>query len=349
MAIPPPPGDEERRHRLAELTAHRRGNHIALLIGLLAVIGTSVYNFNTLRNSENQFTRTQQNFATQLRDTQTDVGQQLAQAEVIFERQQSDARYASILASLSSNETAVRVNGLRRLREYVQAKSNFVGESASAQQDEEKNAVKTVSVYVQTRAPSTVGGLKRYDAPNGLDVLLAMTDALRFLYQDGDYAIDLSHVDLHGAQLQQLPLSMPNHKADHDLDYMDLRSAGLEGSFLVDAQLKGSALTCADLSHADLRGADLSGADLRGADLLGARLDGTKLQGAWLQGSAVTLAQLRLAVGVSNLPGQDPPWPALTSAQCVPLARNQDGRSAAKGWAASGGAPSSAPAGFARR
>lgn len=71
---------------------------------------------------------------------------------------------------------------------------------------------------------------------------------------EGDAVSLLEHVDLRGADLEQL----------------DFTRAALRHSTLAGAHLAGAILV-----EADLRGTDLSGADLTGADLRGAKADDT--------------------------------------------------------------------------
>ncbi|HEY2714681.1 MAG TPA: pentapeptide repeat-containing protein [Solirubrobacterales bacterium] len=66
----------------------------------------------------------------------------------------------------------------------------------------------------------------------------------------------------------------------HQLAWVDLRKAALQGRDLANADLRGADLRDADLRSCSLRGADLRGTDLRGTDLRGCDLTRADLEGA---------------------------------------------------------------------
>jgi uncharacterized protein YjbI with pentapeptide repeats len=117
---------------------------------------------------------------------------------------------------------------------------------------------------------------------------------VQFLYEaslikKGDPVLNLSDIDLRGANLSQLDLS------DADLTGADLTDADLSGTNLSDSILSGAELNNADLSDANISGANLSGAFLRYADLSGALLNNANLGDAKLWRTNLSGAFLRYA------------------------------------------------------
>jgi hypothetical protein len=98
----------------------------------------------------------------------------------------------------------------------------------------------------------------------------------RKLPPDGLRPLDLTRVDLQGAQL-----------AGANLRSAVLPGANLQGARLIDANLQDARLGYADLGYARLVGANLQGAQLGGAELWAARADkATRWPAGWDQGQA---------------------------------------------------------------
>ena len=147
------------------------------------------------------------------------------------------------------------------------------------------------------------------------------------------YNVDLSDVDLHGANLERAFLYGANLQDTNlhgaNLSYADLSGANLSNAKLCDANLRnadlsnadlsGALLICAnlhcailcganlrsiDLSNAIMRGANLSGADLHDADLSNANLSCANLYGAKLCGADLRDTNLHCAnISYANLHG----------------------------------------------
>ncbi|MDJ0556696.1 MAG: pentapeptide repeat-containing protein [Microcoleaceae cyanobacterium MO_207.B10] len=125
---------------------------------------------------------------------------------------------------------------------------------------------------------------------------------------------NLSNANLKGANLTEADLREVNLR-QANLQLVDLNSARLRGSSLVNANLKRANLNRVDLSKADLKGvnfsnselkqaklafsdlskANLTGANLRWADLTGANLSGANLDSATLSGANLYGANLENA------------------------------------------------------
>ncbi len=101
--------------------------------------------------------------------------------------------------------------------------------------------------------------------------------------------LNLSDIDLRGANLSQLDLS------GADLTGADLRDADLHSTDLSDAILNSAKMDDANLSDASLSGAHLISANLKEANLRGAGLNNAKLSGADLTSANLRGALLRYA------------------------------------------------------
>jgi hypothetical protein len=144
------------------------------------------------------------------------------------------------------------------------------------------------------------------------DVQAAMSALCRRPRAPDHDLLELSMVDLHGADLREAKLVGADlHYSDlsgTDLSGADLYLADLTGARLLAAVLRGADLHQADLRaallwHARLDGADLRGTDLSGADMSGAHLPGTHLEQADLRSadlSGTDLASTHLDGAVAD-------------------------------------------------
>lgn len=183
-------------------------------------------------------------------------------------------RYRRAVEHLGSDEAEVRLGGLRALEQIAKDSAR----SRPLVDD-------TIGDFLRERSPWT-------DAEQlGLVVRSPGQDvetALAILTRPGA-VIDLSHVDLRGADLGKLELAgavirrsnlagarlLGTCLDDGVLDASDLRDADLRG-----ASLRQASLRVACLEGADLRAADLTDADLRGTDMRAVNLDKAVLTGA---------------------------------------------------------------------
>ncbi|WP_242038041.1 pentapeptide repeat-containing protein [Tolypothrix sp. FACHB-123] len=162
-------------------------------------------------------------------------------------------------------------------RKIMTALTNFI----------RNNAVEETQIQVQDNQLSTI----RADIQAALSVL-----AHRNAQQDKESEpLDLSHIDIRGANLCGANLEMTN-LYQTNLSGADLCSANLHGAILTAANLSGANLSGANLkeailSAANLRGANLSGANLNRANLYLAKLDGAILKDATLNGANLREAQ----------------------------------------------------------
>jgi hypothetical protein len=120
--------------------------------------------------------------------------------------------------------------------------------------------------------------LRLPDVASALLVLSRRESADNDAVQAALWPLDLSGVDLRGADLAAPPMMDPTGLAvKGPVRGSNLRHAFLAGSSLAGARLDGADLTRADLRDTDLRGASLADAHLEGAVLAGARLEGALL------------------------------------------------------------------------
>ncbi|MEV6712316.1 pentapeptide repeat-containing protein [Lentzea sp. NPDC051208] len=184
-------------------------------------------------------------------------------------------RYRRAVEHLGSAEIEVRLGGLHALEQIAKDSAR----SRPLVDD-------TIGDFLRERSPWTGA-----DQPSGPGVRGPGPDvetALAILTRPGA-VIDLSHVDLRGADLGKLKLAGAVIRRcnlagarlfgtcldDAVLDATDLRDADLRG-----ASLRQASLRVACLEGADLRAADLTDADLRGADMRAVNLGKAVLTGA---------------------------------------------------------------------
>ncbi len=138
--------------------------------------------------------------------------------------------------------------------------------------------------------------------PLDIDVVLKVISR-RDSTRDGAGCIDLSDINLAGAQLGDSSLNLTN---------VCLRGADLRDSQLSGVDFAGADLAGADFTGAILIGANLSGADLTGAIFSGANLDQANLAGAQLTSANFARANLSLAnLSSANLTGANLQTPGL--------------------------------------
>jgi hypothetical protein len=147
------------------------------------------------------------------------------------------------------------------------------------------------------------------------DVQAALTVIARrnVEYEDEDIQLDLSFVDIHGANLPEARLERVRFQGAN-LDGANLESARLAGADFLDASLEHANLGAANLDaanlldasleHADLEEANLSSATLVGANLSYANLDLTELTGARMYQAVMKGANLRKTVFVGANVGE---------------------------------------------
>ncbi len=116
---------------------------------------------------------------------------------------------------------------------------------------------------------------------SGIVYSLGRIEALEMASATGAY---LDHLDLHGANLEQL--TIPHTR---------LREVNLSNTVLLEADLRYTDLQGANLSQADLTRAKLKGANLKGANLSGANLTQTDLTDADLTDANLTDVDLKVA------------------------------------------------------
>ncbi|WP_051770139.1 pentapeptide repeat-containing protein [Lentzea albidocapillata] len=182
-------------------------------------------------------------------------------------------RYRRAVEHLGSDQAEVRLGGLHALAQIAK-------DSARSRQLVDD----TIGDFLRERSPWT-------DAPDPVvrSPVPDVETALAILIRRPGAAIDLSHVDLCGADLGKQELAgavirranlagarlLGTCLDDCVLDGTDLRDADLRG-----ASLRKASLRVACLEGADLRAADLTDADLRGADMRAVNLDKAVLTGA---------------------------------------------------------------------
>lgn len=182
-------------------------------------------------------------------------------------------RYRLAVEHLGSDQDEVRLGGLHELEQIAK-------ESARSRQLVDD----TIGDFLRERSPWTAA------EPSDLAVRSPDVEmALAIITRRPGAVIDLSHVDLRGADLGRQELAgavfrrsnlagarLLGTRLDRSvLDATDLRDADLRGVSLREASLR---VAC--LEGADLRAADLTDADLRGADMRALNLDKAVLTGA---------------------------------------------------------------------
>ncbi|WP_258946389.1 pentapeptide repeat-containing protein [Lentzea californiensis] len=184
-------------------------------------------------------------------------------------------RYRRAVEDLGSDQAEVRLGGLHSLDEIAKdsVRSRLLVDD-------------TIGDFLRERSPWTAAeqspGVAGSPAPD-------VETAVAMLTRRPGASIDLSHVDLRGADLGKLQLAgavfrranlagarlLGTRLDEGVLDAADLRDADLRG-----ASLRKASLRVACLEGADLRAADLTDADLRGADMRAVNLDKAVLTGA---------------------------------------------------------------------
>jgi hypothetical protein len=182
-------------------------------------------------------------------------------------------RYRRAVEHLGSDQAEVRIGGLDELEQIAK-------DSPRSRQLVDD----TLGDFLRERSPWTAA------EPSGPVVKSPDVEAaLAILVRRPGAAIDLSHVDLRGADLGKQELAGAVIRRSNlagarllgtcldgcVLDATDLRDADLRGVSLREASLR---VAC--LEGADLRAADLTNADLRGADMRAVNLDKAVLVGA---------------------------------------------------------------------
>ncbi|MFD4643718.1 pentapeptide repeat-containing protein [Lentzea sp. NPDC058436] len=183
-------------------------------------------------------------------------------------------RYRRAVEHLGSDQAEVRLDGLHELEQIAKdsAKSRRLVDV-------------TIGDFLRERSPWT----DAEHAARPADESPEVETALAILTQPSGADLDLSHVDLRGADLGKQGLAGAVIRRanlagarlfgtcldDSVLDASDLRGADLRGVSLREASLRGACL-----EGADLRAADLTNADLRGADMRALNLDKAVLTGA---------------------------------------------------------------------
>ncbi|MGI5504148.1 pentapeptide repeat-containing protein [Lentzea sp. CA-135723] len=180
-------------------------------------------------------------------------------------------RYRRALDHLGSDVAEERLDGLRLLEEIAT-------DSARTRPLVDD----TVADFLRERSPWPT---EEQPSAERRDV----EAALALLTRWPTVGLDLSHVDLRGAELGKLELAGAVLRRSNltgarllgtcldgcVLDASELRDADLRG-----ASLRNASLRVACLEGADLRAADLTDADLRGADMRAVNLDKAALTGA---------------------------------------------------------------------
>ncbi|WP_394615038.1 pentapeptide repeat-containing protein [Lentzea sp. JNUCC 0626] len=180
-------------------------------------------------------------------------------------------RYRRAIELLGSELTEERLDGLRLLDQIAKDSAR----SRPLVDD-------TVSDFLRDRSPWPTEEPPSGDRPD-------VEAALAILTRWPAVGLDLSHVDLRGAELGKLELAGAVLRRANltgarllgtcldgcVLDASELRDADLRG-----ASLRNASLRVACLEGADLRAADLTDADLRGADMRAVNLDKAALAGA---------------------------------------------------------------------
>ncbi|MFJ8960507.1 pentapeptide repeat-containing protein [Lentzea sp. NPDC102401] len=182
-------------------------------------------------------------------------------------------RYRLAVEHLGSDQAEVRLGGLDALEQIAK-------DSPRSRQLVDD----TLGDFLRERSPWTAA------EPSGPAVRsLDVETALAILTRRPGAVIDLSHVDLRGADLGKQTLAAAvirrSNLAGARLLGTCLDSAALDATDLRDADLRGASLREASLrvaclEGADLRAADLTDADLRGADMRAVNLDKAVLTGA---------------------------------------------------------------------
>lgn len=174
-----------------------------------------------------------------------------------------ESTWNDIMASLSSASSAVQMNAILRVVDYVQLASNYCDRYA------------TLAQFISANTVTTSAGLQPYTSQTPMTkVVLVAAAQIMDLERNrdlGPWPVDLTHADLHGFSDDWIVLN-----SGSDLTGIDLREAVLRGIRIAptaDVQLIDAFLTCADLYGTKGREASLGGADLQGADLQGANLD----------------------------------------------------------------------------
>ncbi|WP_089918777.1 pentapeptide repeat-containing protein [Lentzea albida] len=182
-------------------------------------------------------------------------------------------RYRQAVENLGSDQAEVRIDGLHALEQIAKEAAR----SRALVDDTIGDFLRERSPWPTEHPPGQAGASP--DVEKALAILLGRPGA----------AVDLSHVDLRGADLGKRELAGAVARRSNlagarlfgtcldrcVLDATDLTQADLRG-----ASLREASLRVAHLEGADLRAADLTDADLRGADMRAVNLDKAVLTGA---------------------------------------------------------------------
>jgi len=239
--------------------------------------------------------------------------------------------FKNIVDGLASNSAAVQVTSMRLLTEYVNDSTNYEG-NAGKQRDGARDALQTLSAFVQDKSADRSKGLPDYrvDIPLIVDRAVSQMDSIASNRAFGSPIIDMNEADLHGRYMVDFApsgkLSAPGIDLRRGtLTNMDLTSAeaDLSGGFFTCAALQNAKFGAAYLQNADFTGADLAGADLRNVrDLHANQLHGANLQNAQLSDGL----KQELASDVTT------PW-RTDSARCTNTVNQMTGMLAGQGYA----------------
>ncbi|MEU1307835.1 pentapeptide repeat-containing protein [Streptomyces cinnamoneus] len=142
--------------------------------------------------------------------------------------------------------------------------------------------VQVLTGFIRERAPRDLESAAGTQAPG--DVRAALTVLGRRPQCDDEMEIDLSHVDVSGADLHHARLDRVLFVGSR-FDGVVLIGAVLAGSSFYQASLRGVVAHSADLRGAQLSEADLREGDFGGADLTDALLKEADLRGTFLRGA----------------------------------------------------------------
>jgi uncharacterized protein YjbI with pentapeptide repeats len=191
-------------------------------------------------------------------------------------------RYRQAVEDLGSDLAEVRISGLHELEQIAKEAAR----SRALVDDTIGDFLRERSPWPTEQPPRPVG--ESPDVEKALAILLHRPGA----------EVDLSHVDLRGADLGKLELAGAV-----------VRRSGLAGARLFGACLDRCALDATDLSEADLRGASLREASLRVAQLEGADLRAADLTDADLRGADMRAVNLDKAVLTGARVNRGTLWP----------------------------------------
>ena len=179
-------------------------------------------------------------------------------------------RFSKAVEHLGSEQLCIRLGGIHAL--------------ARIAHDSPKDARPIMEIFCAFVRTTLAGRTSLAKLP--LDASAAL---LLITTGEKDYPLDLSGIDLSGADFRNCALDHVNFEDSNlqgaDLSLASLRSSRFRGADLMNSNLRDADLEGADLVAANLCQSSFRDANLRGTNLLGANLSEATLLGADLSGA----------------------------------------------------------------